>query len=72
VVPDGNTFVDTQYSKAYLRHLVISKEMLGAQIATIHNLGFYLRLMKEIREQIKKCSFRKWKEKMNAKLTERL
>jgi queuine tRNA-ribosyltransferase len=72
VDPEGNTFVDTQYSRAYLRHLVISKEMLGGQIATIHNLGFYLRLMKEIREQIRNGGFRKWKEKMIKKLSERL
>ncbi len=72
VDPDGNTFVDTQYSRAYLRHLVISKEMLGAQIATIHNLGFYLWLMKEIREQIRNGGFRRWKEQMIKKLSERL
>jgi queuine tRNA-ribosyltransferase len=72
VDPAGNTFVDTQYSRAYLRHLVISKEMLGAQIATIHNLGFYLWLMKEIREHISDGSFRNWKEQMIKKLSERL
>jgi queuine tRNA-ribosyltransferase len=72
VDPAGNTFVDTQYSRAYLRHLVISKEMLGAQIATIHNLGFYLWLMKEIREHISDGSFKNWKEQMIKKLSERL
>jgi queuine tRNA-ribosyltransferase len=72
VDPAGNTFVDTQYSRAYLRHLVISKEMLGAQIATIHNLGFYLWLMKEIREHISDGSFRNWKEQMIKNLSERL
>jgi queuine tRNA-ribosyltransferase len=72
VDPAGNTFADTQYSRAYLRHLVISKEMLGAQIATIHNLGFYLWLMKEIRVQIRNGTFREWKEQMKKKLSERL
>jgi queuine tRNA-ribosyltransferase len=72
VDPAGNTFVDAQYSRAYLRHLVISKEMLGAQIATIHNLGFYFWLMKEIREHISDGSFKNWKEQMIKKLSERL
>ncbi len=40
--PEGTSYVDSTYSKAYLRHLIISKEILGAQIATIHNLAFYL------------------------------
>ena len=47
--PAANTYVDIQYSKAYLRHLITSREMLGAQIASIHNLGFYLWLVKEAR-----------------------
>ena len=55
--PDGYTFVDKQYSKAYLRHLIISKEMLGAQIASIHNLGFYSWLMNECRQQIEDGRF---------------
>jgi len=57
----GTCFVDKQYSKAYLRHLVISKEILGAQIATIHNLGFYLQLVKTAREKIMDGSFSPWK-----------
>jgi len=72
VDPAGNTFVDTQYSRAYLRHLIISKEILGAQIASIHNLGFYLWLMKEIRKQIESGEFSSWKDQMKKKLSERL
>jgi queuine tRNA-ribosyltransferase len=72
VDPAGNSFADTQYSRAYLRHLIISKEILGAQIATIHNLGFYFWLMSEIREQISNGGFRLWKEQMKKKLSKRL
>lgn len=58
------SFVDEQYSKAYLRHLVISKEILAAQIATIHNLSFYLHLVKTAREKILEGTFLSWKNKM--------
>jgi queuine tRNA-ribosyltransferase len=58
---DGETYVDTYYSKAYLRHLNSNNEMLGAQIATIHNLGFYLWLVKEARRRIIDGSFAAWK-----------
>jgi queuine tRNA-ribosyltransferase len=70
--PDGTTFVDGYYSKAYLRHLITSNEMLGAQIASIHNLGFYLALMQEARENIKKGLFLDWKQEMIKILPERL
>lgn len=70
--PDGITFVDTQYSKAYLRHLIISKEILGAQIASIHNLGFYSWLMNESIKQIRSGRYREWKEEMSKKLENRL
>ena len=69
---NGNTFVDSQYSKAYLRHLVISGEILGAQIATIHNLGFYLWLVKEAGNKIREGSFTSWKKGMITKLKNRL
>ncbi len=69
---NGTTFVDTQYNKAYLRHLIQSKEMLGAQIASIHNLGFYLWLVKEARRQILKDTFKSWKEIMIKQLSVRL
>lgn len=72
VDPDGTSYVDHQYSRAYLRHLVISKEMLGAQIATIHNLAFYLWLVGEARQQIKTDNFKPWKEQMVKQLSTRL
>lgn len=70
--PDGTTFVDTQYSKAYLRHLIHSQEILAAQIASIHNLGFYLWLVKEARRQIIAGTFREWKNKMVKQMDNRL
>lgn len=69
---NGITFVDKDYSRAYLRHLIISKEMLGAQIASIHNLGFYLWLMKEAREKIISGTFSTWKNSMLKNLSNRL
>lgn len=69
---DGTSFVDKIYTKAYLRHLVISGEMLGAQIASIHNLSFYLRLMQEAREHIKKGDFKPWKNQTIEKLNQRI
>ncbi len=68
----GTTHVDLAYSKAYLRHLIISTEILGAQIATIHNLGFYLRLVRTAREHIMNDSFATWKNSMVKKLATRL
>ena len=68
----GDALVDSQYSKAYLRHLMISKEMLGAQIASIHNLAFYLRLVKQAREHILKGDFTTWKTAMIPKLKNKL
>jgi queuine tRNA-ribosyltransferase len=59
--PDGTSFVDKYYTKAYLRHLVINKEMLGAQIASIHNLAFYLELVKQARNKIMDGTFLSWK-----------
>ena len=69
---NGTSFVDTQYSKAYLRHLVSSGEILGAQIATLHNLGFYMWLLKESRKKIREGTFGAWKNKMIKKLSGRL
>lgn len=69
---NGTTFVDSFYSKAYLRHLVISGELLGAQIASIHNLGFYVNLMKIAREKIKDGNFSLWKKEMIEKLNQRI
>lgn len=70
--PAGPSAVSTIYSKAYLRHLVISGEILGSQISSIHNLAFYLSLVRQAREQIVKGSFRTWKASMVKKLSERL
>jgi queuine tRNA-ribosyltransferase len=58
---NGTSFVDKTYSKAYLRHLFISGEILGAQIASEHNLAFYLNLMKEAQKHIREGSFKRWK-----------
>jgi queuine tRNA-ribosyltransferase len=63
--------VSRTYSKAYLRHLVISGEMLGAQIATIHNLSFYLSLVTEAREKILDGTFGTWKEEILKRISER-
>jgi len=65
-------YVDNFYSKAYLRHLIISKEILGAQIASIHNLSFYLWLMKESRKHIKIGDFTSWADLMIKKVSVRL
>lgn len=69
---NGTASVDQVYSKAYLRHLIKSKENLGIQIATIHNLAFYLALVKEARKQIIDGTFSQWKDKMIPKLQNRL
>jgi queuine tRNA-ribosyltransferase len=68
----GITEVDTYYSKAYLRHLFVAKEMLGKQIASIHNLGFYVWLTREARKHIIAGDFREWKDKMVKQMDNRL
>lgn len=70
--PMGHCFVDTLYSKAYLRHLTISGEMMAAQIASLHNISFYLWLVGEARRRIIEGSFKQWKEEMVVKLANRL
>jgi queuine tRNA-ribosyltransferase len=70
--PMGITYVDTEYSKAYLRHLFVAKEYLGKQIASIHNLGFYLWLVREARKHIIAGDFKPWKEKMVKQMSVRL
>jgi queuine tRNA-ribosyltransferase len=72
VDPEGNSFVDLDYSKAYLRHLFTVNEMLGKQIATIHNLSFYLWLVREARKHILAGSFAQWKAKMVRQMEPRL
>ena len=69
---DGSSSFDKNYSKAYLRHLMVSKEMLGAQIASIHNLSFYIWLMKEARKHIIDGDFYDWKNKMTKNVSNRL
>lgn len=67
----SDCFVDKIYTKAYLRHLAISGEMLAAQIASMHNLAFYLQLVKEARKQIISGTFKEWKQKMVITLSTR-
>ncbi len=69
---NGTTFVDQEYSKAYLRHLLVCNELLAAQIASVHNLGLYLWLVKEARKKIVEGSFVEWKNKMVKQLSQRL
>ncbi len=68
----GYTFVDTEYTKAYLRDLFAANEYLGKQIATIHNLGFYLWLVREARKHIIAGDFLTWKEMMVKNMSQRL
>jgi len=72
VDPEGTSFVDHHYSRAYLRHLYVSKEMLAAQIGSIHNLSFYLWLVGEARKHIIAGDFYEWKEVMVKRLATRL
>jgi queuine tRNA-ribosyltransferase len=70
--PMGVSFVDHQYSKAYVHHLTVSKEMLAAQIASLHNVAFYLWLVGEARKHIIAGDFAQWKPMMVEKLGRRL
>lgn len=69
---DGTSYVDTRFSKAYLRHLVYAKEILAAQIASVHNLSFYVWLMTEARNKIAEGTFTDWKNTMVKQLKKRL
>ncbi len=69
---NGGQFVDSQYSKAYLRHLFVAGEMLGSMIASVHNLGFYLWLVGKAREHILTGDFAQWKNEMTPRLMQRL
>ncbi len=68
----GTSFVDSVYTKAYLRHLFVAKEMLGPMIASQHNLAFYLWLVKEARKHILDGDFASWKETMVKRVTQRI
>ncbi len=70
--PNGTSFVDEEYSKAYLRHLFAANEYLGRQIASLHNLRFYLWLVTEARQKILEGTFSSWKNQMVPKLENRL
>jgi len=70
--PDGDSFVDSFYTKAYVRHLFASEEILAMQIGTLHNLNFYLRLVSKAREKILEGTFASWKNEMVKKLMQRL
>jgi len=70
--PDGHSYVDNYYSKAYLKHLFMSNELLALQIATLHNLAFYLWLVKEARLRILDGTFAAWKNQMVPRLSQRL
>ena len=70
--PDGDSFVDRYYSKAYLRHLFIAKEIFAGQIASEHNLAFYLALVREARRHIMAGDFKTWKEETVKRISTRL
>lgn len=70
--PNGSCYVDQDYSKAYVRHLFKANEMLGAQIASVHNLAFYLWLVREARKHILAGDFTSWKNQMVKKVSTRL
>ncbi len=70
--PEGTSYIDNQYSKAYLRHLNFADEMLASMIASVHNLAFFASLMREAREKIIDGTFREWKERMVKQVSQRL
>ena len=69
---EGTAYIDQHYTKAYLRHLFVSNEMLGPILASIHNLRFYLWLVEEARKQIINQTFSSWKQSMTVRLSQRL
>lgn len=70
--PDGSAWVDHEYSRAYVRHLFVSQELLAMQIASIHNLAFYLKLVRDAHEHIVAGDFAQWKKEMVERVTRRL
>ena len=72
VDPNDETFVDEQYSRAYLRHLFVAGEILGPMIASLHNIGFYLWLVREARKHIIAGDFAGWRDEMLQRVTRRL
>src|SRR5690606_26464049 len=70
--PEGPSSASLNYSKAYLRHLIISGEILGAQLASIHNLAFFMKLVTDARNNIESGNFKEWKDRMIKKLSDRI
>ena len=70
--PKGTSFVDHAYTKAYLRHLFVAGEIFAGQIASEHNLAFYLDLVREARKHIKVGDFKAWKDETVRRITTRL
>ena len=70
--PEGTSYVDHQYTRAYVRHLIHSQEMLGLEILSIHNLTFYLWLVTEARQHILSGDFTAWKKEMMPRIMQRL
>ena len=68
----GKSYVDSHYSKAYVRHLFVAEEYLGKQIASVHNLAFYLDLVQTARKHILDGDFNKWKNQVIPQLKQRL
>jgi queuine tRNA-ribosyltransferase len=69
---NGTSFVDTSYSKAYVHHLFKSNEILGKQIASLHNIRFYLWLMEKTKQHLQNGTFTNWKNMMVKKMNKRL
>ena len=69
---NGNSIVDQMYSKAYVRHLFAANELLALYIASVHNLTFYLDLVKEARKKIQDGTFTAWKNKMVKQVAQRI
>ena len=72
IVPQSDLFADQDYSRAYLRHLYVANEMLGAMIGTIHNIHFYMDLVAKAREHIQKGDFASWKNEVMPKISRKL
>ncbi len=70
--PEGTSFVDHTYTRAYVRHLIHANEMLGLEILSIHNLAFYLNLVTEARQHILAGDFKPWKDEMMKRITQRM
>jgi queuine tRNA-ribosyltransferase len=70
--PSGTSFVDHQYTRAYVRHLIHAQEMLGLEILSIHNLAFYLWLVGEARKHILQGDFKAWKDEITPRLMQRM